>query len=73
MLKAPVPTETILRLRDVRRRVGLSRSTIYALAARGEFPAPVKLGARAAGWLESEVAAWIVGRVKSTRAAYAGR
>jgi prophage regulatory protein len=68
MLNAAIHFESILRLREVRQRVGLSRSTIYALAARGDFPAPVKLGARAAGWLESEIAAWIAGRVKTRRA-----
>lgn len=68
MLKDAVPSEAILRLRDVRQRVRLSRSTIYVLAARGEFPAPVKLGVRASGWLESEIAAWIAQRIKAARA-----
>lgn len=37
---------------------GLSRSTIYALMADGKFPRPIRLGAKAVGWPESDVARW---------------
>lgn len=57
----------ILRLPEVRARVGLSRSTIYALLARGAFPKPIALGARAVGWLSDEVDLWISDRVEQTR------
>jgi prophage regulatory protein len=50
---------TVLRLPTVRVRTGLSRSTIYLRISRSEFPAPVSLGGRAVGWLESDVDAWI--------------
>lgn len=46
---------TILRLPAVKTRTGLSRSTIYLRVSGGSFPRPVSLGARAVGWLESEV------------------
>lgn len=52
----------ILRLRAVRERTGLSKSQLYALAARGEFPKPRKLSARASGWDSRDVAAWIDSR-----------
>ena len=45
---------TILRLPDVKRSTGLSRSTIYLRIAQGTFPKPVSLGGRAVGWLEAE-------------------
>lgn len=54
--------ETILRRPAVEARTGLSRSTIYAMMARGEFPQPVRLGLRAVGWKESDVAAWLASR-----------
>jgi prophage regulatory protein len=60
-------TEAVLRLPQVRQRVGLSRSTIYALAAEGAFPLPIKLGARAAGWLASEIDAWLAARIEASR------
>ena len=55
----------ILRLPTVKARTGQSRSTIYAKIARREFPKPISLGAnaRAVGWLESEVDAWIEQRI----------
>lgn len=53
----------ILRLPAVMQKTGLARSTIYALAASGTFPSPVKLGARASGWLEQEIEAWLATRI----------
>ena len=58
----------MMRLPDVVRATGLGRSTIYAKVAAGEFPAPVKLGARAVAWPESVVAEWLANR-PSARAA----
>jgi prophage regulatory protein len=49
----------ILRLKDVTAAVGLSRSSIYSRLAEGSFPRPVKLGARAVGWYQSDVQAWL--------------
>jgi prophage regulatory protein len=61
----------ILRLPLVKARTGLSRSTIYLRAAEGTFPKPVSLGARAVGWLESEIEAWLASRVEQSRKANA--
>lgn len=58
----------MLRLPDVVQATGLGRSTIYAKIAAGEFPAPVKLGARAVAWPEALVAEWLANR-PSARAA----
>ncbi len=52
----------LLRLPDVLRRVGLSRSTVYALAADGRFPAPVRLSPRTSAWRSDDVQAWIDSR-----------
>lgn len=61
-------TETLLRLPQVMARTGLSRSTIYALEARGRFPKQITLtGARSVAWIESEVAAWIRARIEEAR------
>ena len=53
---------TILRIKDVTRITGLSRSTIYLLIDRGQFPKQVRLGARAVGWREADVLAWLESR-----------
>jgi prophage regulatory protein len=52
-----------LRIRGVQRLTGLPKATIYAYAADGKFPKPVKLGKRSSAWIESEVAAWQMARI----------
>lgn len=54
--------DQIHRLMSVKSLTGLSRSTIYRLIAEGNFPKPIKLGARASGWRQSEIEAWIDSR-----------
>lgn len=49
----------LLRLREVQTTTGLSRSAIYALASRGQFPGPIKIGPRASAWVAAEIDAWI--------------
>jgi len=56
-------TNRILRRPEVERRSGLARSTIYELVAQRRFPAPVRLGSRAVGWLADEVDQWLEARV----------
>ncbi len=56
------PGRTVLPIREVVRRIGLSRSTIYELIRRGEFPAPIQLTPNRVGWLSEEVDAWLVSR-----------
>lgn len=59
-----------LRLREVRARTGLSRSTIYALIKEGKFPAQVLLGGgRAVGWIEREIIDWHIGQIEASRTA----
>jgi prophage regulatory protein len=57
----------ILRLPAVKTRTGLSRSSIYLWISKGNFPSPVSLGARAVGWVESEVDDWVAHRIKESR------
>lgn len=57
------PPKTIIRLADVLRRTGFSRSATYLLIKKREFPHQVTLGARSVGWIEEEVDAWISERV----------
>lgn len=57
-----VSMDRILRRRAVEERVGLGRSTIYALMSQGRFPRPIKLGQRAVGWRETEICNWLLSR-----------
>lgn len=60
-------SDRMLRLPQVLERVGLSRSYLYLLIAENQFPSQIKLGARASGWLESEVVAWLESKVLESR------
>ncbi|MBT4330582.1 MAG: AlpA family transcriptional regulator [Gammaproteobacteria bacterium] len=60
---------TILRLPKVKERTGLSRSSIYLKISQGLFPKPVSLGARAVGWISTEVDDWLQQQIESSRQA----
>ncbi len=55
-------TDKILRCQDVQDVTGLSRSTIYRMMNRDDFPQATKLGIRAIGWRQSAVSDWIEAR-----------
>ena len=57
-------SEMILRLSEVLRRTGFSRSTLYNRIAKNEFPHQVSLGDRAVGSLKREVDGWISERIR---------
>jgi prophage regulatory protein len=56
------PPDRVLRWREVRDRIGLSRATIWRMVRNGVFPAPVRLGPQSVGWIEREVIEWIADR-----------
>ena len=56
---------SILRRKQVEDRTGLSRSTIYLAIQQGTFPRPINLGARAVGWLDHEIEAWLASRIEN--------
>ncbi|MBP8813533.1 MAG: AlpA family phage regulatory protein [Laribacter sp.] len=49
----------MMRLPDVVRATGLSKTTLYARIKEGSFPASVPLGGKAVGWPSDQVEAWI--------------
>ena len=53
-----MPTK-VLRISAVIEATGLAKSTIYSKISVGKFPKPIKLGARAVGWMESDINQWI--------------
>ncbi|MBN8727435.1 MAG: AlpA family transcriptional regulator [Xanthomonadales bacterium] len=57
----------LIRLPQVVDRTGLSRSSIYALAAKQQFPRPIRLTVATSAWIESEVDDWIAARVEASR------
>ena len=57
--------DVLLTRREVERRTGLSRSTIYRKMSDGSFPVPLKVSARAVRWRESEIRAYVDSRPRS--------
>jgi len=55
----------VLRLPAVECAVGFKKSKLYDLIKEGQFPQPVRLGAKSVGWLADEVQAWIKQRAAS--------
>jgi prophage regulatory protein len=61
----------LLRFPAVRERTGLSRSTIWRLERRGEFPKHHRISPNVVAWVEQDVAEWIEGRTKEAAVQYA--
>jgi len=54
-----MPEKLVYRVADVTRLVGLSKTTIYALLAKGDFPRPVRITDKIVGWRAEDVAVWV--------------
>ena len=62
-INEPAP-ERLLRLPEVISQTGLNRNSIYQIE---DFPKPIKIGARATAWVQSEVQDWIKARISQQR------
>ena len=54
--------DRIVRTQEVQQLIGLSRSTIWRLERKGDFPARLPLGTGSIGWLKSDIDAWMRNR-----------
>ncbi|CAI0994162.1 helix-turn-helix transcriptional regulator [Serratia quinivorans] len=57
------PRERFIRLPEVLYTTGLSRSTVYEMMTRKQFPAQISLGGKTVAWLESEIENWMAERI----------
>ena len=57
--------DVLLTRREVERRTGLSRSTIYRKMRDGSFPVPLKVSERAVRWCERDIRAYVDSRPRS--------
>lgn len=61
-------TVRVLRMKDVIQRTRLSRATLYSMISSDpSFPSKIRLSARAVGFLEHEIEAWILARREGYR------
>ncbi|SET71059.1 helix-turn-helix transcriptional regulator [Thalassotalea agarivorans] len=51
--------DRIMRIQEIIEITGVSRSTIWRMERRGEFPSRVPLGASSIGWLKSDIDTWL--------------
>jgi prophage regulatory protein len=64
-----LPLRKFMRLPATMAATGESRSTIYSKIKAGTFPKPVKLGPKAVGWVEDEIAAYNEAKIAARDAA----
>lgn len=65
-------TVNILRAKDLAKKLGIAVSTLYdwlnpqSPRYDQQFPKPIKLGARAKGWLSSDINQWLANKLSVT-------
>ena len=60
--------ETLLKLSDVLARTSLSRSTLFRLESKGQFPKRRQVTPHRVAWPKSEVDEWINARMEGVAA-----
>lgn len=60
-------SKNMIRMPEVKKKAGLSRSTIYLRMSKGTFPQAISLGERAVGWLESDIEQWLDERIAASK------
>jgi prophage regulatory protein len=60
--------ESLLRLKEVMARTGLSKTRLYGMIKAGTFPANIPIGPRTTAWIESEVQDWIELQIVTAKA-----
>lgn len=61
--------QTLIRLKTVIERTALTRSTIYLMMSKGEFPRPIKISDRCVAWNEATINDWIEAKLNQAEAA----
>jgi prophage regulatory protein len=63
MSKLDVQGMRLLQYTDLcRLGIDYSSTQLWRLCKSGQFPAPIKLGARRNAWRESDIEAWLISR-----------
>ena len=66
-MRNEIAGKRLIRVPEVLRRVGFSRTTMYELIKEGRFPDKVIIGERAVAFVESEIDAWIENTISDSR------
>ncbi len=52
-----------IKIEDVLQMTSLSRTTLYSLIKKGDFPAQIKIGNRISVWHEGSIKIWMNDRI----------
>ncbi len=66
-MRNEIVAKRLIRVPEVLRRVGFSRTKMYELIKEGLFPGKVKIGLRSVAFVESEIDAWFDGIISDSR------
>ena len=66
--QAQVRPDRTLSFKRVRELTDLSRTTVWRLQRRGDFPQPIRISPGRVGWLERDILAWQLDRAGELRA-----
>jgi prophage regulatory protein len=57
----------LIRIKSVLEMTSISRSYLYQLVSKGDFPKPVQLvhGGKSVAWIEAEVQSWVESRIQA--------
>jgi prophage regulatory protein len=58
----PLIAGRVLKIKQVCDLTGLSRASVYRLAAINLFPSPIKIGIKASGWRLYDLENWLAAR-----------
>lgn len=66
-MRNEIAGKRLIRVPEVLRKVGFSRTTMYELIKEGRFPDKVIIGARSVAFVESEIDTWIENTIYDSR------
>jgi prophage regulatory protein len=55
-----MPIKVIHKQRDVLAMLGISKSTLWRMIQKGQFPKPMKLSERLNGWRTEVIESWLL-------------
>lgn len=55
----------VIKLKEVKAKTALSKTTIYKYMKLNKFPKNIVLGERAVAWVESEINNWIQSKIEA--------
>ena len=64
--------ERAIRIRDVCNRIGISRTHLYRMIAKGTFPCPTHISERISVWREADIDHWLAGKFSSAKSTSVG-